>query len=60
MTEITIGTTPSIRYDFNIMDPSDFTQAILTIKDGDEEKIRKTCIGWRAAHNLPCGRRRDA
>lgn len=42
MTEITIGTTPSIRYDFKVMDPADFVQAILTIKDGNEEKIRKT------------------
>lgn len=43
MVKIVIGTTPTIRYKFSIVDPSDFVQAILTIKDSREiEKIRKT------------------
>lgn len=43
MTKIVIGTTPTIKYKFNIVDPADFTEAILTIKDSRKtEKLRKT------------------
>lgn len=43
MTKIVIGTTPSIKYTFKIVDPADFVEAILTIKDSRKtEKLRKT------------------
>ena len=43
MTKIVIGTTPAIRYTFKIVDPADFAEAILTIKDSrKQEKLRKT------------------
>ena len=43
MTKIVIGTTPTIKYKFSIVDPSDFAEAILTIKDSRKiEKLRKT------------------
>ena len=32
MTQITIGTTPTITYKFSIVSPADFSTAILTIK----------------------------
>ena len=43
MIKIVIGTTPAIRYTFKIVDPADFAEAILTIKDSrKQEKLRKT------------------
>ena len=43
MNKIVIGTTPAIRYTFKIVDPADFAEAILTIKDSrKQEKLRKT------------------
>lgn len=43
MIKIIIGTTPTIKYKFSIVDPSDFTEAIMTIKDSCKtEKLRKT------------------
>lgn len=43
MVKIIIGTTPTIEYVFKVVDPSDFTEAILTIKGGrKQEKLRKT------------------
>ena len=43
MTKIVIGTTPTIKYKFSIVDPADFAEAILTIKDSrKQEKLRKT------------------
>lgn len=43
MTKIVIGTTPAIRYTFKIVDPADFVEAILTIKDSrKQEKLRLT------------------
>lgn len=43
MVKIIIGTTPAIKYKFSIVDPADFTEAILTIKDSrKQEKLRKT------------------
>ena len=43
MVKIVIGTTPTIKYKFSIVDPADFTEAILTIKDSrKQEKLRKT------------------
>lgn len=43
MIKIVIGTTPAIRYTFKIVDPADFAEAILTIKDSRKtEKLRKT------------------
>lgn len=42
MVKIVIGTTPTIKYKFSVVDPADFTEAILTIKDGrKQEKLRK-------------------
>lgn len=43
MVKIIIGTTPTIKYTFKIVDPADFAEAILTIKDSrKQEKLRKT------------------
>ena len=43
MVKIILGTTPTIKYRFSIVDPSDFAKAILTIKDSRKaEKLRKT------------------
>ena len=43
MIKIIIGTTPTIRYKFNTVDPADFSEAILTVKDPRKiEKLRKT------------------
>lgn len=43
MVKIVIGTTPTIKYKFYIVDPADFAEAILTIKDSRKiEKLRKT------------------
>lgn len=43
MARIVIGTTPTIRYKFSIVDPADLSEAILTIKDSrTQEKLRKT------------------
>ena len=43
MVSIVIGTTPTIRYKFSIVDPADLSEAILTIKDSRKtEKLRKT------------------
>lgn len=43
MVKIIIGTTPTIKYKFKMVDPSDFAEAILTIKSGKkQEKLRKT------------------
>lgn len=43
MVKIIIGTTPTIRYKFSIVDPADFSEAIMTIKDSrKQEKLRKT------------------
>lgn len=42
MTNIIIGTTPTIIYKFSIVSPSDFRTAILTIKNQSEIIIEKT------------------
>lgn len=43
MIKIIIGTTPTIKYTFKTVDPADFTEAIMTIKDSRKtEKLRKT------------------
>lgn len=43
MVKIVIGTTPTIKYTFKTVDPADFAEAILTIKDSRKtEKLRKT------------------
>ena len=43
MVKIVIGTTPTIKYKFSIVEPADFTEAIMTIKDSRKtEKLRKT------------------
>ena len=43
MVKIILGTTPTIKYRFSIVDPSDFSEAIMTIKDSRKiEKLRKT------------------
>lgn len=42
MTQIIIGTTPTITYKFKIVSPSDFRTAILTIKKQSETIIEKT------------------
>ena len=43
MVKIVIGTTPTIKYTFSIVDPADFAEVILTIKDSRKtEKLRKT------------------
>lgn len=43
MIKIVIGTTPTIKYKFSIVDPADFFEAIMTIKDSrKQEKLRKT------------------
>lgn len=43
MIKIVIGTTPTIKYTFSVVDPADFSEAILTIKDSRKtEKLRKT------------------
>lgn len=59
MVRIIIGTTPSIHYNFNVVDPEDFTVAYLTIKDAEgTEVLRKaladaevdsTSIEWKLA-----------
>lgn len=42
MVKIVIGTTPTIKYKFSIVDPADFSEAIMTIKDSrKQEKLRK-------------------
>ena len=41
MTEIVIGTTPTIIYTFKIVDVSDITEAILTVKKQNKIIIRK-------------------
>ena len=42
MVRIIIGTTPTIHYAFQIVDPADFTAAFLTIKDAEgTEVLRK-------------------
>lgn len=43
MVKIIIGTTPTIKYKFSIVDPADFSEAIMTINDSRKiEKLRKT------------------
>lgn len=43
MVKIVIGTTPTIKYKFSIVDPAYITEAIMTIKDSRKtEKLRKT------------------
>lgn len=43
MIKIIIGTTPTIRYTFKIVDPADFTSAILTIIDrSGRKRLQKT------------------
>lgn len=43
MVKIIIGTTPTIKYTFSVVDPADFAEAIMTIKDSrKQEKLRKT------------------
>lgn len=43
MIKIVIGTTPTIKYTFKTVDPADFSEAIMTIKDSrKQEKLRKT------------------
>lgn len=42
MTEIIIGTTPTITYKFKIVSPSDFRACILTIKCNGQILIEKT------------------
>lgn len=43
MVKIIIGTTPTIKYTFNVVNPADFAEAIMTIKDSRKiEKLRKT------------------
>lgn len=43
MIKIVIGTTPTIKYKFSVVDPADFAKAILTIKDSRKtEKLRLT------------------
>lgn len=41
MIKITVGTTPTIIYTFHIVSPSDFTQAVLTIKKHNAIYLRK-------------------
>lgn len=43
MIKIILGTTPTIKYKFSIVNPADFAEAIMTIKDSrKQEKLRKT------------------
>lgn len=43
MARIVIGTTPTIKYKFKIVDVSEISEAILTIEDSKkQEKLRKT------------------
>ena len=42
MTEIIIGTTPTITYKFKIVSPSDFRACILTIKCNGQKLLEKT------------------
>lgn len=43
MVKIIIGTTPTIKYKFSVVDHADFSEAIMTIKDSrKQEKLRKT------------------
>ena len=43
MVKIIIGTTPTIKYKFSVVDPADFSEAIMTIKDSrKQEKLIKT------------------
>lgn len=42
MTQIIIGTTPTITYKFNTVSPSDFRTCILTIKCNGQKLIEKT------------------
>lgn len=43
MVNIVIGTTPTIRFNFSIVNPTDFTEAIFTINDFNKAEIlRKT------------------
>lgn len=37
MVKIIIDTTPSIKYTFTVVDPADFSEAILTIKDSRKQ-----------------------
>lgn len=38
---VIVGTTPTFRYDFNVVDPADITQAVLTIATDDAVLIEK-------------------
>lgn len=43
MVNIVIGTTPTIRFNFSIVNPTDFTEAVFTINNFDKiEILRKT------------------
>lgn len=42
MIKIVIGTTPTIIYNFSIVDPADITDAIMSIKVGGQIIIEKT------------------
>ena len=42
MTEIIIGTTPTITYTFHVLSPADLTKAILTIKIAGQVILEKT------------------
>lgn len=45
MAKIIIGTTPTIKYKFKIVNPTDLSEAIMTIKDGKKrEMLRKTLV----------------
>ena len=44
MTEIIIGTTPTIIYKFKIVSPADLTKAILTIKCAGQIILEKTLV----------------
>ena len=42
MTQIIIGTTPTIIYTFKVVSPADLTKAILTIKSMEQIILEKT------------------
>lgn len=44
MVRIIIGTTPSIHYNFNVVDPEDFTAAYLTIKDAEGTEVLRKAL----------------
>ena len=51
MVKIVIGTTPTIKYTFSTVDPADFAEAIMTIKDSRKQEKHTLNIKIEGAKN---------